>query len=94
MGGKYYINLKLSHFLQEEEQNSGNMKEVEFFFRKNNYDEKDVNGWKISCYLFDLDETQIQKYTGINSIKIGAEGNVSFGFLSLAQIIHYTDLEQ
>lgn len=45
------------------------------------------------CFLFDLDETQINKYVWINSIKVGAEGDISLGFLSLAQIIHYSDLE-
>lgn len=53
--GKFYIHLKLSHFLQEVETlDQGAFvgldkdKDLEFFFRKNNYDEKDLNGWQIS----------------------------------------------
>jgi len=38
------------------------------------------------CFLFDVDKTF--NCSHIQSIKIGADGEVCLGFLSLAQILH------
>lgn len=54
--GKFYISLRLGQFLEflEPKTSEGAMNtpvdknDLQFFFQKNNYDEKELNGWRVS----------------------------------------------
>lgn len=40
------------------------------------------------CFLFDIDQVY-DEYSSIKSLRVGADGDISLGFLSLGQITHY-----
>lgn len=59
--GKFYISLRLGQFLEciNSDKSSGapstpgtsspeNKNDLQFYFQKNNYDEKELNGWRVS----------------------------------------------
>ncbi|CAL8143116.1 unnamed protein product [Orchesella dallaii] len=92
--GKFFISLQLRQFLQtlpdhlKLSSDALDKNDLNFYFQKNNYDEKELNGWRVSCFLFDIDQVY-DEYSSIKSLRVGADGDISLGFLSLGQITHY-----
>ncbi|ODM99788.1 Cytosolic endo-beta-N-acetylglucosaminidase 1 [Orchesella cincta] len=92
--GKFFISLQLSQFFGtlpnhlKLSNEALEKNDLTFYFQKNNYDEKELNGWRVSCYLFDIDQVY-DEYSSIKSLRVGADGDISLGFLSLGQITHY-----
>lgn len=55
--GKFYISLRLAQFMDVSSITSGSSSgasspsesnDLQFYFQKNNYDEKELNGWRVS----------------------------------------------